>query len=180
MSTISVSILVFFALICSLIAVLVGLKVKGKYIPNGVLVVLGFMAMSVGAVFGFLNYGEDYDAYKRLHWQTLTPSQIQPLVDEGYTVFVDITADWCNICLANKASVTHREKIVNALTQSNIILMQGDWSQPNVVVESYMQTQGRGGTPYNKIYGPGAPNGIVLPSQLTMESVLHGLNKAKG
>ncbi|MGS0673697.1 thioredoxin family protein [Shewanella sp. 125m-1] len=180
MTSISVSILIFFTLICIIIASLITLKIKGRVIPNGVIVVMGFMAVCVGGVFAFLHYGEDYDAYKKLNWQTLTPAQIQPLVDDGYTVFVDITADWCNICYANKIGVTHREKIVNALSENKIILMQGDWTEPNVVVENYMQTQGRGGTPYNKIYGPGAPSGIVLPSQLTMETVLHGLQKAKG
>lgn len=180
MSTISISVLVFLVLICLFIATLIVLKIKGRLIPNGVIAVLALMAISVAAVFGFLHYGEDYDAYKKLNWQTLTPGQIQPLVDEGYTVFVDITADWCNICYANKVSVTHREKIVNALSQRHIILMQGDWSQPNVTVENYLQMQGLNSVPYNKVYGPGAPNGIVLPSQLTMETVLHSLEKAKG
>lgn len=179
MDSISISILVFFSLLCLSIASLIWLKIKGKIIPNGVIVVLGFMAMCVGSVFAFINYGEDYDAYKKLHWQTLTPSQIQPLVDQGYTVFVDVTADWCNICYANKVGVTHREKIVNALAADNIILMLGDWTEPNAVVEDYMRTQGRGGTPYNKVYGPGAPDGIILPTQLTMESVLQVLQKAK-
>ncbi len=59
MDSISISILVFFGLICVAIAALVVLKIKGRLIPNGVIVVLAFMAMCVGSVFAFINYGED-------------------------------------------------------------------------------------------------------------------------
>ncbi|ABZ77940.1 thiol:disulfide interchange protein, putative [Shewanella halifaxensis HAW-EB4] len=180
MGTISVTILIFLIFICIAIASLIVLKIKGRLIPNAVIAVLFCFATCIASVFGFINYGEDYDAYKKLQWQTLTPDQIQPLVDNGYTVFIDVTADWCNICYANKAGVTHREKIVNALTQKHIILMQGDWSQPNMVVENYLQMQGLNSVPYNRVYGPGAPNGIVLPSQLTVEAVMFALEKAKG
>ncbi|CDL36084.1 Membrane protein, suppressor for copper-sensitivity ScsB [Citrobacter freundii] len=34
--------------------------------------------------------------------------------------------------------------------------------------------------PYNQIYGPGLPEGQVLPTLLTRDAVLQTLNDAKG
>ncbi|MGL5358222.1 MAG: thioredoxin family protein [Shewanella sp.] len=152
---------------------------RGKAIPLGVIAVLGFFALGLGAVIGFIHKGEDYQAYQKLVWRNFAPEQIAPLVAQGYTVFVDITSDWCVICQTNKAEVTHREQIVEALLADNIILMQGNWSEANNTIEAYMREEGVPGVPYNKIYGPGAPNGIKLPSKLSMSDVLNGLVAAQ-
>ena len=68
---------------------------------------------------------------------------------------------------------------MNALMADKIILMQGNWSEADSTIANYMQHEGVPGTPYNKVYGPRAPNGIVLPSKLTIDAVLNGLAQAK-
>ena len=39
------------------------------------------------------------------YWDKLDVSAIEPLVEAGNTVFVDITADWCLTCKVNKSLV---------------------------------------------------------------------------
>lgn len=179
MGTITLISLIILALLVGAIGLLMWQRNKGKPIPLAVIVVLGCFALGLGGIIGFVHKGEDYQAYQKLQWHTLAPGKIAPLVAQGYTVFVDITSDWCSICQTNKAEVTHREQVVNALMADDIILMQGNWSEADTTIAGYMQHEGIPGTPYNKIYGPRAPNGIVLPSKLTIEAVINGLAQAK-
>ncbi|ARD21420.1 MULTISPECIES: thioredoxin family protein [Shewanella] len=161
------------------IALLIFFKIKGKNIPGIVIVILGFMTICFTGVYAFLEKTEDYNAYKRLQWQPLNPAQIMPLVEQGYTVFVDVDADWCLPCRTNKANVTHREIVVNALEADNLILMKGNWSQPNKMIEDYVGKEGGIGTPFNKVYGPSHPQGILLPVELTINAVFQALEAAK-
>jgi thiol:disulfide interchange protein len=161
------------------IALLIFFKIKGKNIPTAIIILLGFMTICFTGIYAFLQKTEDYNAYKRLQWQPLNPAQIAPLVDQGYTVFVDIYADWCLPCRSNKANVTRRETIVNALEADNIVLMKGNWTEPNPMIESYVGKNGGMGTPFNKVYGPSHPQGILLPVELTMNAVFQSLEAAK-
>ncbi|AVV83497.1 MULTISPECIES: thioredoxin family protein [Shewanella] len=180
MGTITLISFILLSLLIGVILLLLWQKRKGKNIPLSVIFTLGFFALGLGSIIGFVHKGEDYQAYQKLQWHTLAPAEIAPLVAQGYTVFVDITSDWCTICQTNKADVTHREQIVNALMAENIILMQGNWSEANSTIESYMRHEGVPGTPYNKIYGPSLPKGIVLPAKLSINDVLNGLAAAQG
>ncbi|UCX03820.1 thioredoxin family protein [Shewanella glacialimarina] len=169
-------------LLISLMLAIAGLlfaKFKGKAIPMAVIFVLGGLALCLASIIAFINKGENYQAYKNLHWQPLAPEKIAPYVEQGFTVFVDITADWCVPCQANKANVLHREQVVNALMTDNIILMQGNWSKEDTVIEQYMGIQGAAGTPYNKVYGPAYPDGIELPKVLEIRHVYQALDIMK-
>ena len=42
------------------------------------------------------------------YWQAFVPQDIARHVSEGHTVFVDVTADWCLTCKANKTLVLDR------------------------------------------------------------------------
>jgi hypothetical protein len=40
--------------------------------------------------------------------------------------------------------------------------MQADWTRPNQAISRYLESFNRFGIPFNAVYGPGAPNGIVF------------------
>ena len=49
--------------------------------------------------------------------------------------------------------------------------MQADWTNPDPKIADFLGRHGRYGIPFNIVYGPGAPAGIVLPELLTTEAV---------
>ena len=51
---------------------------------------------------------------------------------------------------------------------------------PILPISAYLQRFGRYGIPFNVVYGPAAPDGIVLPELLTKERVLQALDEALG
>ena len=112
-------------------------------------------------------------------WKAFDRDRIRSLVSQGKTVFVDVTADWCLTCQANKRFVLSKDALAKRLnTQS--IPMQADWTRPNPEIGSYLASYGRYGIPFNIVYGPGAPGGIVLPELLTTGDVGAALDKASG
>lgn len=115
-----------------------------------------------------------------LDWSPLDAQAIQQQVESGKTVFVDVTADWCITCKVNKIGVILQEPVYSALQAKNIFLMQGDWTVRSDSVTAYLQSYGRYGVPFNIVYGPGAPQGLPLPTILSSQQVLSALQQAQG
>jgi len=115
-----------------------------------------------------------------LAWQPLSNQAIDTAVKQGKTVFVDVTADWCVTCKANKIGVILQDPVYSALQHSNVVLIQGDWTHPDGKVTDYLRANGRFGVPFNIVYGPNAPEGIPLPVILTSDAVTSALKAASG
>ena len=58
--------------------------------------------------------------------------------------------------------------------------MQEDWTRPDTRISRYLESFGRYGIPFNAVYGPSAPNGIVLSELLKTEDVMNALAQASG
>ena len=112
------------------------------------------------------------------YWQTFEPQEIARHVAEGHTVFIDVTANWCLTCKANKSLVLDREPISDRLKDDAIIAMQADWTRPNEEIARFLERHERYGIPFNIVFGPGAPRGIALPEVLTPALVLDALSTA--
>lgn len=114
-------------------------------------------------------------------WQKFDEASMNRAVREGKTVFVDITADWCITCKANKRFTLSRDEITEKLFDNpNVVAMQGDWTNPDPVITAFLHKHGRYGIPFNAVFGPKAPGGILLPEILTPSAVLEAIDHAKG
>jgi len=112
-------------------------------------------------------------------WKAFDKDVLAKDVSEGKVVFVDVTADWCITCQVNKATVVYRGKVADSLRAADVVAMEADWTRPDDGIAAYLAGFGRYGIPFNAIYGPGAPDGIVLPELLTEDAVLEALEKAR-
>ena len=113
-------------------------------------------------------------------WQPLDRERIDTLVDQGQVVFVDVTADWCITCQANKKLVLDQAPVAPELASEGVTRMRGDWTLPSEEITAYLESFGRYGIPFNAVYGPGAPEGVALPELLTDRAVLKALEQARG
>jgi suppressor for copper-sensitivity B len=114
-----------------------------------------------------------------IRWQPLAPQDVQAMVRSGHTVFVDVTAAWCVTCKVNETLIVDSAPIRRRLA-ANVAALRGDWTRPDPAISAYLQSFGRFGLPFNAVFGPGAPDGIVLPELLTQEAVLNAFNAASG
>jgi suppressor for copper-sensitivity B len=113
-------------------------------------------------------------------WVSLDVPAIHRLVAEGRTVFVDVTADWCITCKVNKRLVLDDPVVTERLSATATALQRGDWTLPSDDISDYLAQFERYGIPFNAVYGPGEPQGILLPEILSVDSVLEALNRAGG
>jgi suppressor for copper-sensitivity B len=112
------------------------------------------------------------------YWVAFDETAIPGLVAQDKLVFVDVTADWCITCQANKKLVIDQEPVAGRLQQDNVVAMRADWTNPDPKIADFLGRHGRYGIPFNIVYGPGAPAGIVLPELLTDEAVTRALDQA--
>ncbi|MBC8339179.1 MAG: thioredoxin family protein [Rhodospirillales bacterium] len=111
-------------------------------------------------------------------WTPFDEAAIPGLVQQGKTVFVDVTADWCITCQVNKGLVLNTDTMIQAFKSKGVVMMQADWTRPDAKISSYLARYQRYGIPFNAVYGPGAPEGVALPELLSRSEILDALGRA--
>ena len=64
------------------------------------------------------------------------------------------------------------------LASPAIVAMQADWTRPDPKIAEYLARFGRYGIPFNVVFGPKAPQGIILPELLTQSAVMSAFSEA--
>ena len=140
------------------------------------IILIAIAVVSIGLP-GFLNPPQTRSDIGQ-DWVKFDRSEIPKLISQGNIIFVDVTADWCLTCKANKTLVLDRAPVVDRLRGDNVVAMQADWTRPNPEISRYLETHNRFGIPFNIVYGPNAPDGIILSEILTADAVLSALDAA--
>ncbi len=68
--------------------------------------------------------------------------------------------------------------VAAALNSTKVVTMRADWTKPSDVIANYLASFNRFGIPFNVIYGPNSPSGVILPELLTNGAVFAGLEQA--
>lgn len=115
-----------------------------------------------------------------IQWQPLSESAIKQALREHKRVFVDVTADWCVTCKVNKLHVLMRDDVQQALQAPDVVALRGDWTRPSADITQFLRERGSVAVPFNQIYGPQQPQGVVLSPLLDAEVLLNILADVKG
>ena len=115
-------------------------------------------------------------------WKPWSESAVKTALLQNKLVFVDVTADWCITCKANKALVLDRDPVATVLRElldgNKLTLLRADWTRPDDHIAAFLADHNRFGIPFNIIYGTQAQEGIVLGELLSADMVLDGLHRA--
>ncbi|WP_171523965.1 thioredoxin family protein, partial [Acinetobacter nosocomialis] len=79
---------------------------------------------------------------------------IHQALAENKRVFIDVTADWCVTCKANKYNVLLRDDVQKALSEPDVVALRGDWTKPSEQITQFLKQRGQVAVPFNQIYGP--------------------------
>ncbi|WP_039028606.1 protein-disulfide reductase DsbD family protein [Leclercia adecarboxylata] len=139
---------------------------------------LAFGVLFGAGLYAFLAPQPQGQAGSPLNWQPLSEAALSDALNARKRVLVDITADWCLNCRVNEVLVLHRPEVIAALNRDDVVLLQGNWSQPSAEIEQFLRRYGASGIPFNAIFGPSLPQGHVLPSLLSKDALLTALAKA--
>jgi suppressor for copper-sensitivity B len=113
-------------------------------------------------------------------WIPYDEAAIHSDVAAGKVVFLDVTARWCINCQVNEKLVLDTQPVKGRLGAPGVVAMRADWTRPDARIAALLNRHGRFGIPFNVVYGPGAPGGVVLPEVLTSGAVTAALAKAMG
>ncbi len=84
-------------------------------------------------------------------------------IRQGRSVLVKVGADWCLTCQYNDFSVFSTESIKEMFSDSEITVLEVDWTSFDASVLEFMEKFGRRGIPFYVIFTPRIPEGMVLP-----------------
>ena len=115
-------------------------------------------------------------------WGVWSRQAVATHLEEGRSVFVDVTADWCVTCKANKALVLDRSPVSRVMAEATaadrLTLLRADWTRPDDDIAAFLASHGRYGIPFNILIRPDGLPPIILPELLSDEAVLTALENA--
>lgn len=118
-------------------------------------------------------------ATEQKNWQRYSPATLDQLRNEGRAVFVNITADWCITCLANERVALATETVEQALLDTGVVYLKGDWTNPDAEIAALIKSQGRNSIPLYLLYHANSDQVEVLPQFLTSGLLVEAFNRAQ-
>jgi thiol:disulfide interchange protein DsbD len=115
-------------------------------------------------------------------WEPFTQQRLEDLVNDGKTVFVDFTADWCLTCKANEAAAVERPEVARLIRDNGVVALRADKTKPAPEVDAALRRLGNkaASIPFYAIFPSKAPaRPILLDGLLTSpEPITQALSKA--
>jgi thiol:disulfide interchange protein len=90
---------------------------------------------------------------------------------DNRNVFVNMTADWCITCKANEAAVFSRPAFKKLLEETNTVYMVGDYTNVDDEITQFLEQHKAVGVPLYVLFNENSPDGKVLPTVLTPNTV---------
>ena len=79
-----------------------------------------------------------------------------------------MTAAWCITCLANEQTTLGTDRVQQAMTDSEITYMKGDWTNEDPEITAVLERFNRPSVPLYVLYpGDSAKEPVILPQILT-------------
>ncbi len=106
-----------------------------------------------------------------------TSSALQGHLNEGRSVFINMTADWCITCKFTEKRLLRTETVDRLFKDNGVIRMTGDWTRYDPLITEYLNAFDRVGVPLYVVNHPGM-DPIIL-SQFPSFDELENAVKAK-
>lgn len=124
-------------------------------------------------------HGRQLDWSRGIPWQRYSRELAIKDVADGYTVFVDYTADWCASCKTNKKTSLDVQETIKTMRDLGVIPYEADYTVRRPEITEDLKRFGRAGVPMYLVYRPGdVAKPEVLPELLTPGIVIDALKRA--
>jgi len=124
------------------------------------------------------NPGEDISS-ELIDWQHFEGQKTLELADEGYTVFIDFTADWCSTCMTNETVAIETEAVAALIKTNRVIAVKADLTRKDSETSKWVEYFGRQAIPLYVILPANRPNEpLLLPELITSGDLLEALHEA--
>jgi thiol:disulfide interchange protein len=138
----------------------------------------GAVVLAAGVVaFGWL-YGND----ERVAWQPFSLAALQKVaVEEGKTVLVDFSAEWCQNCKLYENLVLHTEDVEKAIADANAVTMYADFTNYPPEIERTLKALKSNGVPVIAIFPGDRPHEpFVFRDGYSAKGLISALSQTRG
>jgi thiol:disulfide interchange protein len=121
---------------------------------------------------------------KVIEWeQPFTRARLAELREQGSTVMVDFSADWCPTCKFNLATAIETRRVKSALEKNRVVPLLADWTDGSPEIKQMLESLQSKSIPLLAIFPAAKPGGplpepIVLRDLITESQVLEALERA--
>ena len=152
------------------------------WMKRGLALLLVGTMVWLGSVLATVIGGEGTRTASDELWQPWSMQAMQDSLAGGTPVLVDVTADWCVTCKANKALVLERDPVAGALAtaaaEGSLVLLRADWTRPDADIAAFLTSHGRYGIPFNMLLTPDGRADTVFAEILTSSAIIEALENA--
>ncbi len=115
-------------------------------------------------------------------WQSFSLAKLQrKAIDEGRTVLVDFTADWCLTCTTLEKVALKTKDVEEAINAAGVVTMVADWTRPSPAIDKTIKALKSNGVPVIAIFPASDPyDPIVFRGQYSEQAILDAIAKATG
>jgi len=132
--------------------------------------------LSLAAALALLGFAPHKPAAERGDPQAWSEARVAELREQGRTIFVDFTADWCLTCKLNERVALSTEAVQRAFRDHHVAYLVADWTNPDPAISKVLTQFNRPGVPMYLVYvNGGEPK--LLPQVLTPDIVINALEK---
>src|SRR5204863_6405742 len=85
-------------------------------------------------------------------WENFTPERLASELQQGHSVFIDFTAEWCITCKFNESTVLETEAVRTAFSERQIVKLKADWTNGDPAITKLLKQFGRPGVPLYVLY----------------------------
>ncbi len=138
-------------------------------------IVLVFVAISFGGLYRIAKAPTD------MAWQPFSLERLKQIaVDEGRTVLVDFSAEWCLNCKFFEKTVLHTKPVEQAIAQSGAVTMYGDYTKYPPEIDETIKALRANGVPVIAIFPGDDPyKPIVFRGGYRQQDLIAALDRAK-
>jgi thiol:disulfide interchange protein len=113
-------------------------------------------------------------------WQPFSLAKLKEVaVDEGRTVLVDFSAEWCINCKLFEQTVLHTKPVEQAIANANAVTMYADYTDYPEELRRTISALGASGVPVIAIFPGNAPyEPIVFGGGYTKDKLIAALRRA--
>jgi thiol:disulfide interchange protein len=139
-------------------------------------VLLLFIGVSFGVLYRIAS------APSETAWQPFSLEKLkQVAVDEGKTVLVDFSAEWCINCKFFEKTVLHTDPVKQAIASSGAVPMYADYTDYPPEIDRTLKALRSNGVPVIAVFPGTAPyHPIVFRGGYTQQDIINALQRAAG
>ncbi len=131
------------------------------------------------AALGFLSFQVLGPHQNYVNWQDYSPVALTSASEQGKTVMVDFTANWCLTCKTNLKRAIDTPRVSALLEENGVVPMLADWTDQSEEIKQTLESLGSKSIPLLAIFPAETPDQPIILRDLISESaVLEALQRA--